>query len=458
MLAVLLLTLSHGCQEGSRFEDCEEYIQCLANPPNCTDLVVAGPGHDVAGVAPSFNITGMIPSAIGSLTALTTLAIAVNGVSGTIPETIGRLTHLQFLLLASAAKKGVSGGLSGTLPPLLGDLPRLEKLFVYQTQISGTLPPVLGGLAAMQVMVMLGNSFTGVIPETFCQLSNLNTLELHDNHLSGTISDTFGELTALTQLALQNNHLSGTVPSTFSALTSLEILQLQNNSFTAVGIGICAIQDQLTNGCDLSENEIPGNPAAKGGKKNCPTCLNNGRCDKHISPGPHNDQPIFPNKACTFPTECTCWVRSFSPTPAPISTDAPTATTATPTMPSHASQQWEKFETTMCFGYTNTEAPHCGEIMLIVLLAAVFVLLFIVVYESCVISRHALRESKLHGTLFKETLGPAFTYRCCWCYTQRGRGREEHEHRATAETEDMRASSSTLEAPFLLDNVVAAEE
>ena len=458
MLVLLLLTLrvqQHGCKEGSRFEECEEYIQCLADLPNCVELVISPAASKPIPPrwTPSFNIIGTIPSAIGNLTALTTLAIGENGVSGTIPETIGLLTNLKSLRLASAPGPPPDASLlSGTLPPSLGNLTRLEHLLVYQTQISGTLHPSLGELTALQEISMFANAFTGVIPESIFELTALTELDLDTNHLSGTLSKNIGELTALALLSLSDNHLSGTVPDTFAALTSLMILYLQNNSFTAVGGGICAIQKNLEIACDLSDNEIPGAWNAKGGKTNCPVCLNSGKCDKH-SQGPHSNQPIFPNKVCDFAHGgCTCW--AVDPTTAP--TVAPTQTAQ--------ENQWEDFKTAMCFGRDEHEAPDCFDVTFALLIGAVVgAVVFGVLYEFIVIPCHACRDSEQHGTPYKKALWYAFTHQC-WRFTKRGREEERAHHKresvlshdsilswVTAESTDSVQMGSTLAAPFLLD-------
>ena len=498
LFLVVLRVQPHGCKEASRFEDCEEYIECLADPPNCTQLVIVVPISTV----PSQYITGTIPSAIGNLTALTKLNIGTNGVSGTIPETIGLLTSLTDVNFCSPNSVGASGRLSGTLPSSLRKLTRLEALLVYQTQIIGTLPSWLGELTAMKSMGLHTNFFTGVIPESIFELTSLKDLRLNSNELSGTLSENVGELTALlylalnsnqlsgtlpetiveltavtglrlqnnqisgtlsenisaltdlTNLLLENNRLSGTIPVTFAELTLLNWLHLQNNSFTAVGDGICAIQDNLVQGCDLSDNEIPGVFYEKGGPMNCPVCLNYGNCNKH-NQGQSGDQPIFPNKACDFTrSSCACW--ATSPIPAP---------TSTPTK-SHAARRWEQFETSLCFfELTNSQLKWpkevCGEVMLIVivvLIGTVLALTCIVVYKSIVTSRHAHRESKQHGITYKEALGHALTYQCCWCYTQSGREKAlGHASAASADTVAMQTDSAR-EVPFLLDDAVQGYE
>ena len=485
MLAVLLGTLRqlYGCTEGSRFEDCEEFIQCLSYPPNCTELVIDTNGKVGAhGWLPSVNIVGTIPSAIGNLTALTTLTIEENGVSGTIPETIGLLKNLTYLRLASAPKLGASARLSGTLPPSLGNLVRLEHLLVDQTQISGTLPLSLGGLTALQYVSVIANSFTGVIPEIFFELtaligldlqhnelsgtlsesigelSQLKSLTLYGNNLSGTLSETIGKLAALKSLQLQNNRFSGTVPDTFAALTSLRLLFLESNSFTAVGSGICAIQDHLIHACDLSNNEIPGdNPNWPDPGTNCPGCLNSKTANCNVA---GSQQPIFPNKVCPDPSSCTCYAPSptLAPSPAPTFTSAPTKMTQ--------GNHWEKFMAAMCFGHDEHEAPGCFGVTFALLIGAVGAGVFGVFYECVLIPCVARRDSKRRGTPYKEALRHAFTHQC-WCCTRCGC--EEHAHRergsssilswATAEsTGTAELLEAPLSRPFFLDGVITGRE
>ena len=345
LILLALRAQPRGCTEGSRFEDCEQYIQCVADPPNCTELVIKG-------------LDGTIPSAIGNLTALTNLVIETYDMSGTIPETIGLLTMLKILRLATAPKLGDSG----------------------------------------------------------------------PGRLSGTMPESISKLTALRSLDLQSNSLSGTLAASVSKLTLLNTLHLANNFFTAVGVSICTIQDQL-NSCDLSGNDIPGTYNAKGGKMNCPDCLNFGNCNKH-NQGHGGDQPIFPNNVCNFThSSCTCV--------APSSTPAPTVT---PTKSSHVVHRSEPIETyTLC-------------VVLIVLMSvgALFILVAVVVYESIAVSRHACREWNMHETPYTEAVKHALTYR--YRYAQR----------ATAESTDCSIDSvqagSTLEAPFLFNVAVQGGE
>ena len=200
MLLFLLLRVQTACTEGSRFEDCEEYLTCLADPPSCIELIIEGPGdtrhlpHNT-----SLNIIGTIPRAIGNLTALTTLVIAENGVSGTIPETIGLLTMLQTLRLSSDPVLFTEQGLlSGTIPPSIGKLTMVENLCVYQSAISGTIPSTLAEMVSLEYVSIFANKLVGTLPELtktnkVCQTFNFDrkmTSHSPPHHSLTTLSHT----------------------------------------------------------------------------------------------------------------------------------------------------------------------------------------------------------------------------------------------------------------------------
>ena len=70
------------------------------------------------------NLTGNIPSEIGSFPYLTVLNIGNNHLSGTIPAEIGNLTNLTFLRLSF-------NNLSGTIPTEISNLTNLNFLTIY---------------------------------------------------------------------------------------------------------------------------------------------------------------------------------------------------------------------------------------------------------------------------------------------------------------------------------------
>eukprot|EP00727_Mastigamoeba_balamuthi_P009289 m51a1_g4983 hypothetical protein (1601) ;mRNA; f:67436-77150 len=137
------------------------------------------------------SLVGAIPSAISSLTSLTSLHVhtllraprdlGTNGFSGTIPSAIGNLTNLSWLCLAN-------NQLSGTLPQTIGDLVNLRMLAVNNMRLSGTIPSSVGNLASLEDLLVQHNSFSGPIPSEIGNLSHLKYLVLRNNSLSGEVS------------------------------------------------------------------------------------------------------------------------------------------------------------------------------------------------------------------------------------------------------------------------------
>ena len=144
-------------------------------------------------VLTSRQLTGTIPAALNSLTALQILAFFRNELSGEIPD-LSSLTALEELLLAS-------NELSGSIPDLSA-LTNLRQIELYQNRLSGSIPDLSA-------------------------LTNLNQIHLYDNQLSGEIPDLSG-LTELTNVQFQHNQLSGPFPD-LSGLSKLGILYLSYN-------------------------------------------------------------------------------------------------------------------------------------------------------------------------------------------------------------------------------------
>ena len=163
-------------------------------------------------------LSGSIPSQLGSLTNLTDLELGVNQLSGTIPD-LSKLTNLTQLNLAS-------NQLSGSIPDL-SKLTNLQNLWLLNNQLSGSIPSQLGSLTNLQTLWLDNNQLSGSIPTQLGSLTNLTNLDLHSNQLIGSIPD-LSKLTNLQYLVLYNNQLSGSIPD-FSKLTNLQYLALDNN-------------------------------------------------------------------------------------------------------------------------------------------------------------------------------------------------------------------------------------
>ena len=173
----------------------------------------------------SNQLTGTIPSSIGSLSNLATLLLDGNRLTGAIPGSIGSLSNLNTLLLNN-------NQLTGSIPPELGSLSNLIGLYLHDNQLTGSIPPELGSLSNLTGFSLYRNQLTGSIPPWLGSLSKLTLLYLHTNQLTGTIPASIGSLSNLTHLSLDANLLTGTIPPELGSLSKLTSLYLTKNQLT----------------------------------------------------------------------------------------------------------------------------------------------------------------------------------------------------------------------------------
>ena len=77
--------------------------------------------------------------------------------------------------------------LTGTIPAALGSCSALTHLYLQSNSLSGTVPASLGNLSALTYLRLNSNSFTGTVPAWLGSLSALTYLALGDNSLTGTV-------------------------------------------------------------------------------------------------------------------------------------------------------------------------------------------------------------------------------------------------------------------------------
>ena len=198
------------------------------------------------------NLTGTLPTALGSLTGLIDLDLAGNALTGSIPTQLGSLTKLQWLDLHDNQLSGSipvelgsltkleslklhRNALTGSIPTQLGSLTALTRLDLYDNQLSGSIPAELGDLAALEYLFLADNGLTGSIPADLGDLGNLLQLDLRDNQLDGSIPTGLadsGDLGSLKDLFLANNALTGSIPIELGNLSTLRYLRLDNNALS----------------------------------------------------------------------------------------------------------------------------------------------------------------------------------------------------------------------------------
>ena len=148
---------------------------------------------------------------------------------GVDTDDAGRVTSLVLeIMWDEGAQTWVSPNLSGHIPSELGSLSRLEVLSLKGNNLSGGIPPQLGKLARLRELDLGWNPrLTGSIPPELSQLTMLERLELGDNAgMSGQIPPELGQLASLESLVLHDIRLSGSVPAELGNLARLRVLDL----------------------------------------------------------------------------------------------------------------------------------------------------------------------------------------------------------------------------------------
>ena len=170
-------------------------------------------------------LTGVIPTELGSLVNLSRLVLHTNEFTGEIPSEIGGLSNLILFRLDENM-------LTGEIPTELGNLSNLTDIELWKNQLSGEIPSELGNLFNLSVLTLWGNQLTGGIPEELGRLANLRWLWLHDNQLSGEIPGELGNISFLRLLDLSENELTGEIPPELGDLNNLRSLNLSQNRLT----------------------------------------------------------------------------------------------------------------------------------------------------------------------------------------------------------------------------------
>ncbi|KAK3040830.1 hypothetical protein RJ639_029174 [Escallonia herrerae] len=179
----------------------------------------------VVGIAVSGrNLSGYIPSELGSLVFLRRLNLHGNRLYGAVPDQLFNASSLHSIFL-------YGNNLSGPLPPSMCNLPRLQNVDLSNNSLSGPLPKELKNCRQLQRLILAGNNLSGEIPAgIFPALSNLVQLDVSSNSLNGSIPEDIGELKSLSgTLNLSYNHFSGKVPNSLGELPLTVSFDLRNN-------------------------------------------------------------------------------------------------------------------------------------------------------------------------------------------------------------------------------------
>ena len=139
-----------------------------------------------------------------------------------------------------------SMNLTGEVPSSLGSLSKLDKLYLDRSKLTGEIPSSLGSLSNLEELYLTCSKLTGEVPSSLGNPSSLKELRLHGNKLTGEIPSSLGNLSKLERLYLSRNKLTGEVPSSLGSLSNLKGLTLDFSS------GLSGHLPVLPAGCDAS--------------------------------------------------------------------------------------------------------------------------------------------------------------------------------------------------------------
>ncbi|KAI9376959.1 hypothetical protein POPTR_019G009601v4 [Populus trichocarpa] len=182
------------------------------------------------------DLDGSLPKAIEKLPQLKHLDLWANYLSGNIPSEWAN-TKLEILSI------GVNN-LTGKIPSSLGTITTLRSLNVQNNMFSGTVPPELGGLVNLENLTLSANYLTGELPQALTNLTGLKELRLSSNNFTGRIPDFIQSWKQLDILEIQAGGFTGPIPLTISLLTNLTDLKLSLCAAKSIFLTTILLQKQ----------------------------------------------------------------------------------------------------------------------------------------------------------------------------------------------------------------------
>lgn len=106
-----------------------------------------------------------------------------NDITGTIPTEIGSLTSLASFSVANAS-------LRGPIPSEIGNLAQLRRLWLFENELTGQIPQELNELKLLEVLELHKNDLIGNMPEGVC-----SAVKDSDYEFKSLTSDCSGQVT-----------------------------------------------------------------------------------------------------------------------------------------------------------------------------------------------------------------------------------------------------------------------
>ncbi|XP_015900279.4 receptor-like protein EIX2 [Ziziphus jujuba] len=209
----------------------------------------------------SFNqLSGTLPNCWSSLDSLAVLNLAHNyNLSGKLPTSIGSLLSIQALHLGN-------NNFTGGLPSSWKNCSSLVAFDVAENNLRGTIPSWIGeSLTELAILVLRSNHFSGSIPLNICHLQSLQLLDLSVNHISGSLPMCIGNFTEMSKVGGMHATISYTISIPVPA-TSATIFIMRDDKIEFVWKGILSEFGRtlgLVKSIDLSCNMLNGDIPSK---------------------------------------------------------------------------------------------------------------------------------------------------------------------------------------------------
>ncbi|XP_020575406.1 probable leucine-rich repeat receptor-like serine/threonine-protein kinase At3g14840 [Phalaenopsis equestris] len=232
--------VTHNAAKG--FENSVWCNNCTNNGTSC---------HVTSIVLKAQNLVGTLPPQMASLPFLQEIDLTRNFLSGTIPNEWAVLSLVNVSLLGNS--------ISGQIPSWIGNITTLQTLALESNQFTGPLPKELGYLPNLQNMQFSANAFTGELPDTFANLSNLVYFTIGSNNFTGKIPQFIQNWTQIQRIDLQASGLKGPIPNGMPLLKNLNDLRISdvtgNSAFPQIE-GMQQLQYLTVRNCGIT-GEIP---------------------------------------------------------------------------------------------------------------------------------------------------------------------------------------------------------
>lgn len=211
---------------------------------------------------------------IGDCIELQTIKLSLNRHTGPVPESWSQLVELEELIVGNAAQFDARINRLTALPLEMGNWTKLKNLNLSKSSFTKPLPESIGDCVALEYLRLNECSIPGEIPQSISNLTNLIQLDLRSNRLVGSLPDSLHLIYSdtLDAIYLTGNDLTGCIPHRYSVFCGIRQLFLNQSNgtwntaqFCSTGAGSCGLDidmDGFVTPDDCDDMDADVNPDA----------------------------------------------------------------------------------------------------------------------------------------------------------------------------------------------------